>query len=249
MENNKNMIVKSKAYEQGKGSANVRVSLIIPALNEAENLPHVLPRIPDIVDEIIMVDGHSTDGTMEVAKELRPDICLVKQDGRGKGNALRCGFEAATGDIVVMIDADGSMAPEEIPAFIEPLLNGHDYVKGSRFIEGGGTSDMDLMRKFGNGVFTFLVNRGYGGNYTDLCYGYNAFTRDAIKEITITSSGFEVETEMNIKALKAGLKITEVPSYEKDRVNGGSNLNTFRDGWRILKTIFKHRFMKNVIVS
>jgi len=113
------------------------VGVVIPALNEERNLPHVLPRIPTWVREVILVDGHSTDRTVEVARRLRPRIRIVHQQGRGKGAALRTGFKAAVGDIIVMLDADGSTDPREIPAYIGALLAGADFVKGSRFLQGG----------------------------------------------------------------------------------------------------------------
>src|SRR5919106_623141 len=154
-----------------------RVSVVIPALNEQDNLPHVLPRIPALVDEVVLVDGASTDNTVEVARRLRPDILVVNQVGSGKGAALRSGFAAASGEIIVTIDADGSTDPAEIPFFVHALLAGADVAKGSRFLHGGGTSDMPLHRRLGNGMFVQLVRRLYGGRYTDLCYGYNAFWR------------------------------------------------------------------------
>ena len=217
-----------------------RITLIILALNEEENLPHVLPRIPSIVDEVLLVDGHSTDNTIALAKELCPRIRIVYQGGKGKGDAIRCGIKSATGDIVVTLDADGSMAPEEIERFVEPLLKGYQFVKGSRFLPGGGTVDMEPYRHLANKAFVFLVNLLYRGRYTDLCYGYNAFWLDAFKDIEISSDGFEIETELNIKALKAKLKVAEVPSQETARLNGKSHLKSFPDGLRILKTIFSN---------
>jgi glycosyltransferase involved in cell wall biosynthesis len=202
-----------------------KITAVVPAKNEEKNLPFVLPKIPSIVDELLLVDGVSTDRTNELALELRPDIKIIKQTGRGKGNALRCGFQKATGDIIVMIDADGSMNPEEIPGFIEPLLHGYDVVKGSRFLPGGGTSDMEGHRKLGNKLFLFLVNLLFKGNYSDLCYGYMAFKKDALSQISLQSDGFEIETELNVKALKAGLKVKEVPSFEDKRLNGSGNLS------------------------
>ena len=219
----------------------VRVSAVIPTLNEAENLPHVLPRIPEGVDEVVLVDGHSTDGTVEVARRLYPSIRIVQQDGKGKGNALRCGFAAATGDIIVMLDADGSTDPGEIPAFVGALLAGADFAKGSRFLQGGGTSDMPLYRKMGNWGFVFLVRSLFQGSYSDLCYGYNAFWKRVLPQLALDCNGFEVETLMNIRALRAGLRVVEVPSFEADRVYGTSNLRTFPDGWRVLKTIMRER--------
>jgi glycosyltransferase involved in cell wall biosynthesis len=217
------------------------VSVIIPALNEAENLPHVLPRIPDWIDEVILVDGRSTDETVEVARCLRPDIRIVQQVGKGKGAALRTGFQHATGEIIVMLDADGSTDPGEIPVFVGALLAGADYVKGSRFLQGAGTADMPLYRKFGNWCFVVCVRLLFGGAYTDLCYGYNAFWRRSIQQLDLDCDGFEVETLMNVRALRAGFKVAEVPSYESRRCYGSGRLQTFPDGWRVLKTIFSER--------
>jgi glycosyltransferase involved in cell wall biosynthesis len=213
------------------------VSVVVPARNEAENLEHVLPMIPSWVDEVILVDGHSTDSTVAVAEYLMPSIKVVHQTGYGKGDALRAGFEAATGDIIVMIDADGSTQPSEIPAFVEALVEGADFVKGSRFTAGGGTSDMSPLRRLGNWGFTTMVKVLFGGNFTDLCYGYNAFWRRVLPELALDGDGFEIETIMNVRALKAGLKVVEVPSFEAERIHGESNLRTFPDGWRVLKAI------------
>lgn len=213
------------------------VSVIVPAKNEAPNLEHVLPKIPAWVSEVILVDGHSTDKTIAVARYLLPSIRIVHQQGRGKGDALRAGFAVATSDIIVMIDADGSTDPEEIPAFVEALIAGADFVKGSRFTTGGGTADMSHLRRFGNWGFTTLVKTLFGGNFTDLCYGYNAFWRRTLPQLALDGDGFEIETIMNVRALRAGLKVVEVPSFEAERVHGESNLRTFPDGWRVLKAI------------
>ena len=222
-----------------------KITLLILALNEAENLPHMLPRIPSIVDELLLVDGHSTDGTVAIAKTLRPDLRIVYQEGKGKGDAIRCGVKCATGDFIVTIDADGSMDPEEIPRFVEVLRNGCDFAKGSRFLPGAHTRDMPLHRVLGNKFFVWLVNVMFSSRYTDLCYGYNAFRRDAIKNVRIVSDGFEIETELNIKAMKVGLRVTEVASCEAARMYGEGNLKSFPDGLRIIKTIFRERFSRN----
>ena len=218
------------------------ISVIVPAMNEAQNLAHVLPRIPRGVHEVILVDGHSIDDTIAVAQRLLPGIRIVQQEGKGKGAALRTGFAAATGDIIVMIDADGSTAPEEIPAYVRALTDGADYAKGSRFLTGGGTSDMPIHRRLGNLTFVYLVRLFFGGKYTDLCYGYNAFWTRVVPMLELDTDGFEIETEMNIRVLRRGLKVAEVPSFESERVYGVGRLRTIPDGWRVLKTIFRERF-------
>lgn len=193
------------------GKRTVKISVVIPTLNEEKNLVHVLPKIQDWIDEVILVDGHSSDGTIKVARELCPTIRVVMQEGRGKGAALRTGFAACTGDIIVMLDADGSTDPVEIPLYIGALFAGAEFAKGSRFLQGGGTNDMPLYRKLGNLAFVWMVRLLFGGKYTDLCYGYNAFWKDVLPKLDLDCSGFEIETMMNVRALKAGLQITEVP--------------------------------------
>lgn len=215
------------------------ISVVIPALDEAENLPYVLPLIPAEMHEVILVDGHSRDNTVAAARALLPSIQIVQQPGRGKGDALRAGFAAATGDIIVMLDADGSTDPCEIPAFIGVLLQGGDFAKGSRFAPGGGTADMPLYRQAGNWGFVMLVRLLFGGRYTDLCYGYNAFWSDVLPTLRLDSDGFEIETLMNVRALQARLKVVEVPSFEDKRRYGTGRLRAIPDGWRVLKTIWR----------
>jgi glycosyltransferase involved in cell wall biosynthesis len=218
-----------------------RVSVVIPARNEARNLKHVLPYLPPIVTEVILVDGHSSDDTVAIAQQLLPTIQVIQQTGKGKGDALRLGFAACSGDIIVMLDADGSANPREIPRFVEALLNGNDFAKGSRFLKGGGSHDITFLRHLGNLGLSTLVNLLFGTKFSDLCYGYNAFWRYCLDYVEITCDGFEVETLINIRMHKAKLKIAEIPSVEYARIYGQSNLNTFRDGWRVLKMIVKER--------
>ncbi len=217
------------------------ISVVIPARNEALNLYHVLPRIPSVVTEVILVDGHSKDDTIRVARQLYPGIRVIEQAGRGKGDALRAGFAACTGDIIVMLDADGSADPREIPRFVEALIQGYDMAKGSRFIPGGGSDDITLLRRMGNYLLSSAVNVLFTTTFSDLCYGYNAFWQHCLNYIAIDCDGFEVETLLNLRMHKARLSVLEIPSYEHKRIHGESNLNTFRDGWRVLKTIIQER--------
>jgi glycosyltransferase involved in cell wall biosynthesis len=223
------------------------VSVIIPALNEARNLPHVAASMPAGIDEIVVVDGGSSDDTVAVAERLWPDAIHIRQTRKGKGNALTCGFAVATGDIIVAIDADGSTDPAEIPRFVSTLVAGADFAKGSRFIEGGGSVDITKIRRAGNWGLNALVNVLFSTKYTDLCYGYNAFWRRCLDVIDLPDiqsldaqwgDGFEIETMVNVRVVARGLTIAEVHSHEANRIHGESNLNAVRDGLRVLRTIF-----------
>ncbi len=217
------------------------VSVIIPTLNEAKNLPLVLPYIPlDVVTEVILVDGHSTDNTVTVAKRLLPSIKIVKETMKGKGAALRRGYQEANGDILVVIDADGSHDPREIPRFIKSLMEGADFAKGSRFAPTGGTTDMPRLRKLGNWGFVKLVNVLFSLSFTDLCYGFHAFWRYSLDYLDLAAvNGFEVDTAIYLQAVRNKLKVVDVPSFEGFRFYGIGKLKTFPDGWRVLRTIFR----------
>jgi glycosyltransferase involved in cell wall biosynthesis len=218
------------------------VSVIIPALNEAESLPHVLARIPEWVHEVILVDGHSTDETVTVAREQRPDIRVIMQEGRGKGAAIRCGIMEATGDIIVLLDADGSTDPAEIESFVETLLAGADFAKGSRFLAGAGTDDMPLHRRMGNSAFVVLSNLLFGSQFTDITYGYNALWRRHAKALALEIDGWANEIISNIRVARHGLRVVEVPSFEQPRIAGEAKLHTWSAGWTILKAIVAERF-------
>jgi hypothetical protein len=239
-------VISAWSDEDGMGVAvaapeQVSISLVIPALNEAANLPHVLTRIPTMVDEVLLVDGHSVDDTIAVARAIRPEIRVLLQRAHGKGNALACGFAAATGDIIVMLDADGSTDPAELPQFVDVLLGGSDFAKGSRFVEGGHSADITRVRATGNKFLNTAVNVLFRTRYTDLCYGYNAFWRHCLPHMSVTSPGFEVETLINVRIARAGLLVTEVPSIEYERIHGVSKLNAVRDGMRALSVIVRER--------
>lgn len=220
------------------------VSVVIPAKNEARNLEHVFDTIPEWVNEIVLVDGHSADDTVAVARRLRPTITIIHQHGRGKGDALQAGFAAAEGEIIVMMDADGSTDGGEIPRFVAALVTGADFAKGSRFASGGGSDDITFSRHLGNKILSGLVNMLFGTRYTDLCYGYNAFWAKHLQKLDLNCDGFEIETVMNVRAAKAGLAIQEIPSYEHSRIHGMSNLKVVRDGMRIARFIAHERFFR-----
>jgi Glycosyl transferase family 2 len=215
------------------------VSVVIPVKNEARNLPVALTTLPPWVTEVVVVDGHSTDNSIAVAQACRPDVKVLTQPGKGKGDALLAGFQACTGEIIVMMDGDGSTAGSEVVFFVGALVAGADYAKGSRFIGHGGSDDITFARRLGNAVLSGLVNLAFGTRYSDLCYGYNAFWAHALPALKLDPNcyGFEIETLMNIRAAKANLRVQEIPSHERLRMHGESNLHVFVDGWRILRAI------------
>jgi glycosyltransferase involved in cell wall biosynthesis len=226
------------------------ISIVVPALNEALNLSVVLPQLPE-VHEVILVDGGSVDGTVMAARRALPEIITVLQARKGKGNALAAGFARVTGDIVVMFDADGSADPAEIVRFVDALKQGADFAKGSRFTDGGGSADITWIRSLGNRFLNGIFNLGFRTRYTDLCYGYNAFWSDLIPLLDLPDhstpapsngkmvwgDGFEIETVINCRFAAAGVSIAEVPSVEKLRMFGESNLRAVQDGLRVLKTL------------
>jgi glycosyltransferase involved in cell wall biosynthesis len=230
------------AADNGAVAASTTVTVVLPAKNESRNIEWVLRHIPDTVDQIVLVDGLSHDETIAIAQMVQPDVRVVHEERRGKGIALRSGFAAATGDIVVMLDADGSMDPQEIERFVEPLTRGYDMAKGSRFMAGGGSSDITTVRSIGNRLLLFATNLMYGTAYTDLCYGYVAFRRSALTRMNLTATGFDIEAQLVAQATRAGLKVAEVPSFESPRRFGTSNLHAIRDGIKILRRLLSERF-------
>jgi glycosyltransferase involved in cell wall biosynthesis len=250
-----------------------RVSVIIPAMNEEMSIRQVLEMVPSWVHEVVLVDGYSTDGTAQAAREVWPNhhvvvkerrqvedrrgatrpgardrrtegraLRLVGQTRRGKGNALKTGIAAATGDIVVMIDADGSTDPREIGRFVQTLRNGADFAKGSRFLKGAGTDDMSFDRKIGNGALVLLANVLFGTRYTDITYGYNAFWKRHAGALALEIDGWANEIITNIRIARHGLNVVEVPSFELPRIAGEAKLQgVYLVGWRILRAILAER--------
>ncbi|MGC8652068.1 MAG: glycosyltransferase family 2 protein [Candidatus Micrarchaeia archaeon] len=218
------------------------VSIVIPTFDEESNIGMVLKGVKNVLEshmykyEIIVVDKHSQDNTVAIAKRFGAKIMY---DDTGKGAALIKGMKAAKGDIIVSMDADLSHRPRELLLLIAGIEAGYDVCVGSRFLTGGGSEDMPLIRRLGNKSFVAMVNTIYHTHYTDMCYGYRSFDRKAIRKLRLKEQGFGIETEINIEIAKRRLKVLEVPSYEKIRASGKGKLHTFRDGFVILKTILK----------
>jgi glycosyltransferase involved in cell wall biosynthesis len=229
----------SRTFDESGG---MRVSVVIPAHNEAQNLQYVLPQIPDWVHEVILVNDHSTDETVEVANRLLPTIRVVHTvNGRGKGMALQVGFAAVSGDIIVMMDADGSSDPAELPRFVNALLDGAYLAKGSRFIGVGGSSDITPLRRLGSLTLISIANLLFGTHFTDMFCGMNAFWKECLDFFDIDCPGFEIESQLHLRIRKANLEIVEVPSFEHARKHGTSNFHIVKDGWRVLKMIVHER--------
>ncbi len=217
-----------------------KITALICTLNEERNLPHVLPRIPAWVNEVLVIDGHSTDKTVEVARKIRPDIRIVGQPGEGKGDALRYGIELARGDIIVTLDADGNTDAEELSRFIEPLLDGYDFAKGSRFLNSS-PARMSGHRRIGNWILTSVTNIIFGSKYTDMCSGFNAVWKKAWQKVEFPDE-FGYEPLITIRAQRAGLRIVEVSCTDRGRINGNSKLSSWKQGWGALKAIVRERF-------
>ena len=244
---------------------NPTLTAVVPTLNEALNVSPVLRGLPACVAEIIVVDGRSHDGTPEISLAADPRVRVVLERRRGKGAAMLAGFAAARGDAIVALDADGSMDPAEVACFHALLAQGYDLVKGSREAVGGGSTDFSPLRRAGNASLTRLANLTHRTRWSDMCYGYFAFWRDALPAMgmpraslttrdmasellsegspgrLIYGHGFEIETALFLRAARAGLSIAEVPSREQPRTTGESNLRTFRDGLRVLCAIARER--------
>jgi glycosyltransferase involved in cell wall biosynthesis len=229
------------AVLKAKAEKGLSITALICTLNEEENLPHVLPKLPKWVDEVLIVDGHSTDGTVEVVLGLRPDAKVLGQPGRGKGDALKYGIEHASGDIIVTIDADGTTDPEDMPRFVQPLLTGYDFVKGSRFALSRPVGK-PRHRIFGNWVIVTTYNTLYRTNYTDLCAGYNAFWKQAIARVDLSGWTDQEEPLLNARVRKAGLKVIEVGHHDKGRIGGETKQPSWRQGSGAIRTVIRERF-------
>lgn len=226
-----------------------RISVVIPTYNEADNLPHVLQLIPSMVNEVIIVDGGSEDNTLDVAREVRPDVRVFAQNRSGFGNAIACGFDAASGDIIALLPADGAADPREIESFVVALLNGADFVKGTRFAKGGGTSDVRWGQRISGRWLTATVNILFGTKYSDLNYSYCAFWRWCIPELlpstgsryedgaTRWGDGFEYSVMLPIRIVRSGFTMAEIPSFEFERIHGRGNFRRVRDGWRLVRGV------------
>ncbi|MDA1097032.1 MAG: glycosyltransferase family 2 protein [Chloroflexi bacterium] len=233
-----------RSSDSGAKGARPRISAVMCTLNEEGNLPGILPRIPSFVDELLLIDGHSTDRTVEVARQLRPDIRVLFQPNGGKGDALRHGLANATGDIIVTLDADGATDPDDMWGFIQPLLDGYDMTKGSRFVKGL-PPGMRRHRVLGNWLLAVTGNILYRTRYTDVCSGYLGISRGALDQLDWQSLGpYDYEVVLIFRAARQGLRIKEVGHADRGRETGHSKMPSWHTGWQQMKVIWRERFRR-----
>lgn len=234
---------------RGLRPAQPRVSVVVPAKNEVDNVREILPYLSSFY-EVIVVVSDDDDETEQVAKAALPSAKVIRQTRKGKGNALVCGFEEVNGDVIVTFDIDGSADPHEIPRFVDALVRGADLAKGSRFSAGGGSQDITQFRSLGNYGLNLVASGLTGTRFTDLCYGFNAFWADQLPVLCLPDTeaeepqfgdGFEIEAMIIGRFAIAKAIIIEVPSYEYDRYYGETNLSAIKDGFRVLGTLLRDR--------
>ena len=213
----------------------MQASLIILCLNEIEGMKAILPKInKKWVDEIIIIDGGSCDGSIEYARDLGFRVLIQKE--RGVTAGYKEGLEAATGDVVITFTPDGNMIPEEIPELVEKMQEGYDMVIVSRYARGAKSYDDTLITAFGNWLFTSLVNLLFKAHYTDVLGFYRAYKKDLIKILRIDIK-LSIDTQLCIRCAKKRLKVIDIPGDEPKRIGGKSSRSIVKNGLIELCTI------------
>lgn len=213
----------------------MKVSVVIPAYNEKEGLEPTIKEMPDIVDEIIVVDDGSSDGTYKIAKKLGVVVCQ-HEINMGKVAAIKTGIDKASGDIIVLTDADYTYPAENITDFVEEINKGADLAIGSRFFGGVGVQNITRFNRMGNKIFSFIATYVSGQYISDAQSGFRAFRKDFLKILGVEAKSLEFETEMTVKAAKHGYMVKEIPIDYRKRL-GKSKLNPIIDGLKMSKAL------------
>lgn len=220
----------------------MRTTLLIPTINEIEGVKAVMPRIKrEWVDEIIIVDGNSTDGTHEYA--LENGYRVIRQKSKGAAKAYLEALAVTTGDVILTFSPDGNCIPEDIPRLVDKMKEGFDMVIASRYLDSAKSEDDDFVTAFGNWFFTKTINFLFGGNYTDSLVNFRAWKREIISSFRIDPSHAGLEPQLCIECAKQKLKVTEIPSHEPKRIGGIRKMSPLRNGWAILVLIVKELFL------
>lgn len=216
----------------------LKASVVIPCLNEVGSIGAVLNDIPkESVFEVLVADGGSTDGTQVLVTKLGYQI--VTQKIKGFGAAIQAGIEKAGGDVIIILNADGSQNPKDISKLLDKINEGYDLVLASRYLPGGGSEDDTLLHLIGNKLFTFLGNILYRVNVSDILYFFLAARKEVFDKTKPSCPHAGYCVEVPIKAKRAGFKIGEIPSFEKRRTAGKAKVHAFRTGFKIFMTILK----------
>jgi dolichol-phosphate mannosyltransferase len=222
----------------------MEVSIVIPTLNEEYTIQDMIERCRPYADEILVVDGHSTDRTRKIAEEA--GIRVILDNKKGKGEALRRSIKFVTGDVIVFIDADGSHDPSDIPKLIEPIVRGQaDHVSASRLI--GGSSELhggfdEFFRLTGSSFITACINWRFKVRLSESQNGFRAIKRDVIERLELKENITTIEQEMIMKTLKKGFRMAEIPSHEHKRKMGYSKISVRKVWFRYLYTLVKYLF-------
>lgn len=214
-----------------------KITLFVPTLNEIDGMKAVMPHVrKKWVDEILVLDGGSTDGTVEYAKSK--GYRVVMQKSKGITNASLEGIKAANGDYIISFSPDGNSLPEAIPSLVKKINEGYDMVIGSRYLKGAKSEDDDMITAFGNWMFTKMINICFGGKYTDSLVMVRAFRKDIVKDIHENIHRAGLEPILSIQCAKEKLKVTEIPASEPKRIGGKRKMNPILNGLAILRLIF-----------